>query len=1332
MSSSISEMAQEDPQWACIPELASQLACLASGGSDSEDTVPGPGPYYNCLSHNPRLYTFSSHLVEALLQNKPIDNAFNIHQILSMLTDNKRIVHVLENTSLRCLAYILLTSNVEDGPQNGLYLLLDEPQSIRDSGCMVHQATVPQAGEQSRLLLAKLIQSLYHIFATEEHVVRLRRLAGKILIDIISESELNGALLVEHQEVKLLPSILLNEADAILKVFATTILHTLHKSGVSIDLPWPPDSTEQRTTFFECLGVYGNSVLQLFHDFNNEVNPLSHTKEQSAEALGCHTNSRNCFLVQSVDIDAKAPLIDGTVLVIPTKDGLAFVRNQTETSRAQLEYTEVRLGNIYQHAQQLLDSSNKRRYRLTCTLSRSNPISLNDRRRSFSGHVLGIASNNDLSDLQKAIEIICQNPRGSPRPSTNIRRSSSLLVQLDTGEEISKKSSGLQTSPQGNTGPRKGKPEGTSDEPSENVSPDIQLNSKEDLHDDTLEYTQLQKGQRNLYEKCFLSSSPLQDQREGPACRLASPVLDTLVSRSLKDLQTGGRTLRHAAKVPRPNEPVILKPKYRPKDSAHDQPPKEAPTPLQKKPSRKTARATKTTTRRQTRMTSGKRRGKLSNTQESLIFSTRHPKQKVYSTNSKPVVDWYEDLRPSDEADRSKHQEAEVTSVSSPMPGDGCVFEKGQISLGKRRTAPAKSILSKKGGHPRTKRKGGKKNTKETMKPSTISRREGAENSNLETNEIDIKTKATAIDSNENDSSLVLACSEFPFIQDEKGSVEEQSIDESTAEIQENDYLCFVEKFHTDHRRFRGRGHAVGSKLLAAFKQDNLSSPDSKEDALEHTQRESTQEAPNEPVRSDGLLIRGPKSTHMHPSDRTLVEDLRSAEHVEEEYIMVDNQSMSGSSHEIVMHGFQDDFNTENLSVKLRKRARIWDLDDGEQATGLQTCSPIASRVGTQRPFGNGLFQSGNAGTRADRDIGILGSALKTNRSPLIMSEESSLPSSGHLQYNVNREYVESGRLLAREPSPHIYKEIGHPTKYTKLTPRSIIVDPNGSPRLLFGERKESVVREIMPVREHIQTSVEEGKSSVTEGDIIDKDRDTVAYLEQITNAESGHNLAASCRKGATLCSKDMSVSPSVPSNFKHSEDEACMSYISSKEPLSLKERLKVCTDVHGSGKTSQGPRNAVQLALNGRFAPGGESKSQNTHRPTAQASPFRKSPQGLSKSKPVTLSAGADGRPQQTSWQLSLQATSDHIIREIESERRMINDVLEIYRQDCNRVLDQLFEAQEERIRLCEQQLRSIQQHHTDVCQELVHRLERNEQQVQQRMHLGNAAPGEAKRGTF
>lgn len=125
MTSFLINASQEESQWACISELASQLACVTNVGGDTEDKSPISKPYYTCLLRDPRLYTFSNQLIQALLHHESkVDNR-NIHQLLSILKrESKRITQALDRSSLRCLAYLLLNSDVDNGLKNGIYLLL--------------------------------------------------------------------------------------------------------------------------------------------------------------------------------------------------------------------------------------------------------------------------------------------------------------------------------------------------------------------------------------------------------------------------------------------------------------------------------------------------------------------------------------------------------------------------------------------------------------------------------------------------------------------------------------------------------------------------------------------------------------------------------------------------------------------------------------------------------------------------------------------------------------------------------------------------------------------------------------------------------------------------------------------------------------------------------------------------------------------------------------------------------------------------------------------------------------------------------------------------------
>lgn len=66
-----------------------------------------------------------------------------------------------------------------------------------------------------------------------------------------------------------------------------------------------------------------------------------------------------------------------------------------------------------------------------------------------------------------------------------------------------------------------------------------------------------------------------------------------------------------------------------------------------------------------------------------------------------------------------------------------------------------------------------------------------------------------------------------------------------------------------------------------------------------------------------------------------------------------------------------------------------------------------------------------------------------------------------------------------------------------------------------------------------------------------------------------------------------------------------------------------------------------------------------------------------------------------------------------MEQERKTITEALETYRRQCHRVLDQLFEAQKEQIKMCREQMEGVQRHHADICREFTDRLEANERSL-------------------
>ncbi|KAF7530324.1 hypothetical protein PCG10_003695 [Penicillium crustosum] len=78
------------------------------------------------------------------------------------------------------------------------------------------------------------------------------------------------------------------------------------------------------------------------------------------------------------------------------------------------------------------------------------------------------------------------------------------------------------------------------------------------------------------------------------------------------------------------------------------------------------------------------------------------------------------------------------------------------------------------------------------------------------------------------------------------------------------------------------------------------------------------------------------------------------------------------------------------------------------------------------------------------------------------------------------------------------------------------------------------------------------------------------------------------------------------------------------------------------------------------------------------------------------------------------LQQTNSHLTTQLAAEKATISRVLEIYREGCSRIIDDLFQAQEARMQLYRQQMQSFREQHADICQDLVRGLQELDRQVQ------------------
>ncbi|KAL5365406.1 hypothetical protein BJX96DRAFT_169072 [Aspergillus floccosus] len=83
--------------------------------------------------------------------------------------------------------------------------------------------------------------------------------------------------------------------------------------------------------------------------------------------------------------------------------------------------------------------------------------------------------------------------------------------------------------------------------------------------------------------------------------------------------------------------------------------------------------------------------GGFINTQESLMFHRRKSGQKVYTSHSKAAIDWDERLRLNSDSNDGTAEKEAITSISSPFPGDGSIFDTKAITAKRKRELVGKS-----------------------------------------------------------------------------------------------------------------------------------------------------------------------------------------------------------------------------------------------------------------------------------------------------------------------------------------------------------------------------------------------------------------------------------------------------------------------------------------------------------------------------------------------------------------------------------------------------------------------------------------------------------------
>ncbi|KAE8152413.1 hypothetical protein BDV25DRAFT_151074 [Aspergillus avenaceus] len=143
---------------------------------------------------------FSNDLIKDLIYDEASINDHNISEILSIIDEGRdNIIQSFGTTSLRCISYLILRPNVETYQDKGLYLLLDASLSNveRNQDGEIGSGVSSEIGAS---LQQRLISVLYQLFIDENQYNAHRRLAGKLLTELMLESQDGGNLLARFQE----------------------------------------------------------------------------------------------------------------------------------------------------------------------------------------------------------------------------------------------------------------------------------------------------------------------------------------------------------------------------------------------------------------------------------------------------------------------------------------------------------------------------------------------------------------------------------------------------------------------------------------------------------------------------------------------------------------------------------------------------------------------------------------------------------------------------------------------------------------------------------------------------------------------------------------------------------------------------------------------------------------------------------------------------------------------------------------------------------------------------------------------------------------------------
>ncbi|EAW23544.1 uncharacterized protein NFIA_022550 [Aspergillus fischeri NRRL 181] len=1155
----------------------------------------------------------------------------------------------------------------------------------------------------------------------------------------------------------LLISIILYENDAVTRFFAGAFMQTLHLSQKDVERLRHARDCKLLDMLSRSMVVLPEEPIKFFYHYECEVRRIQPEPEKYTILVP------SCDLVLSGNGENR-PLAQGSeVLGVVSPESLIFVLAVTRPSGELYQFIDISMRSTLESLRISRQYTGGGMSRLILRFDVDASLSVNGKRQISGESTLSLSSRHDLADLHTAIELNGkQMKRQGTDLSTLTRMSSSIIISLDTHDDASGPFDHSQAlfedeeqSPVYCLGSNGNQPE----------SKTCESQTTSGSHDRTVLSQQSESARGtsvmgdSLQPLSFNHNVSNQDGCERPsvAFERKSPGRSmveeggnplTLKEHSDNSAENPHKGLFDCALAETDTGSWKKSPPH--VHTSHSQAPEENDAGWL--PAR-TSRPRSKRHQQKRGLTSSKRaRGQKPDTQESLIFPMRHSTRKIY-THVRTSVDWDEDLRPSDEPEQLESQKSiDGTSISSPFPGEKSIFDRAS-SKGTKRKSKGKTSSCKRR---KTSRKVGLDNIKgqHEIEESSLAQESKPEgtldathmpevNAESETSK-GSRTKAdrASMDksveggpprqleslTDEAPENALVAVTEvsgveqsIAFLMDQAQEIgcplifessrdagDQHASQTSNPQIQmpssdrEGDIISYPDFKECE---LGGRGTVVGEKLASAFhhgctfylqggeKEDDSTICDGdtgsvdKEDDESHAMSASALQHSDSETRAvkvqpqEAIVSRTNRTTHLSSdAERAVAEEQTSQEYPGSIQQISSTRLTSRKSRAAQTE-------KDNASRKKKAQTKLSAVDSSEKesrADELECQSQEICGLGQSEPGLYALKKAGLGNGRAQTSTGAR-ERVTSGYHSLKLIRQIQKPEEGHSSDS------RSPKILSRVKT------------IPRLTPRKAIVDNNGSPRLVsrhiagsqcsnhanldftqgsgelmlvgmnlisqgFSESGYEADFDEQPDEFPLETP--EISSFRTKMD-AHRDKYVPRDCETATHKEVSENPVTGCREGLV-------VSKLVTASGK----EFTMR-LSTKPPKKSPRRLDR-SNAEGDG--------ATQLS----------SKEEGCFIDSSW--------------NPTETSPSSEELPGQADLASSLQSLHESardMLLITNEERAAINTFLNSYRQQYNRVLDQLVKRQEERIKLCKQHMKAIKSHHSALCQELIHRLQEHEQRL-------------------